>query len=211
MNLDYVHGSNLDETDDGLVIKIGNGFHYASLHWNGYHSGTSHLLFKSDGTTSGTTNTKKMSYSTPTNNRSDYASVVPQGKTFDDEFRVFASNAHIVIKFKYTYDSSNKCADIVCKVTYYTNVAGYEKYFGYTETFNGRIGSDEYEWNDVNALRVYRTDADATINVEKIKYYGPLDDNSKVNQKIHKGTTKDSHTNLSDSVVEVSSSSFLSF
>ena len=210
MNLDYVHGSTLDETDDGLIVKIGNGFHYATWSWGQYHSGKSYLLFKSNDTTSGTNSTKKMSYTTPTDNRADYTSVIPQGKTFDDEFRVFASDAHIVIKFKYTYNGSSKYCTLECTITYYTNVKGYEKYFGYTQTFNGRIGSDEYDWNEVNALRVYRTDADATINVEKIKYYGPLDDNSKVNQKIHKGTSIESHSNLSDSVVEVSPSPFLS-
>lgn len=209
MNLDYVHGSTLASADDGLVVKIGNGYHYSS--WYNNHSGTSYLLFKSNGATSGTNTTKKMSYTAPTDNRSEYESLVPLGKTFDDEFRVFASDAHIVVKFRYTYYGSSKYCTLECSITYYTNVEGYEQYFGYTQTFNGRIGSDEYNWNYVNALRVFRKDANARINVEKIKYYGILDDDSEVNQKIHKGTTKDSHTYLSDSVVEISSTPFITF
>nr|MCR4879707.1 hypothetical protein [Bacilli bacterium] len=210
MNLDYVHGSSLSEADDGIVVKIGNGFHYATWNW-GYHSGKSYLLFKSNNTYNGTDSNNKMTHLDPNDNSADYAEVIPTGKTFTEEFLEFAKDTHIVIKFK--YDSSVSSNNIYCTITYYTNVEGYEQYFGYTQTFAGTITSEEQGWNEVNALRVYRTTANSTLSVESIKYYGPLDTNSSVNGKILKkeNKSKEDSNVLNSEVITISSTSFISF
>ena len=176
ISIDTYFSSNLSSAKDNFILKFDNGYHYHPVIDS--YSGGSYVLIYSDLTASagGTSEAKRgYSYDTAnfTDNRSDYGVT---DEEFWNDFKVFASNATVIITADYTIvkDSSDEdVGRLVIKVVYNTKNSNYSDYVGYTQQYILQFNHDDVIWGKVNAMRLTRTSAmyqKCTMSVNYIEY-----------------------------------------